>query len=77
MVVTDTSAENADGTYPFLRVSGNPVKLFQGHNLWGSNDLHGYVMETYRFLCKVLEVPRQPQITPWLNRGPCASIAWT
>lgn len=56
MVVTDTSAENADGTYPYLKVSGNPVKLFQGHNLWGSNDLHGYVLELYHFLCKVLDV---------------------
>jgi len=56
MVVTYTGAQNADDSYPFLKVSGNPVKLFQGHNLWGSNDLHGYVIELYHFLCKTFDV---------------------
>lgn len=56
MVVTYTGAQNSDDTYPFLKVSGNPVKLFQGHNLWGSNDLHGYVIELYHFLCKTFDV---------------------
>jgi II/X family phage/plasmid replication protein len=57
MVVTYTGAENLDGSYPFLKVSGNPTKLFQGHNLWGTNDLHGLVCELYHFLCNALEVP--------------------
>lgn len=51
---TELGEENPDGTYPFLWVSGNPVKLFQGHNVWGSNDLHGLLFETFRFLAESL-----------------------
>ena len=40
-VRTDLCSEREDGTYSHLKFDGNPVKLFQGHNLWGSNDLHG------------------------------------
>ena len=49
-VWTEMGAENDDGTFPFLWVSGNPVKLFQGHNVWGTNDLHGLLLETFHFL---------------------------
>lgn len=28
----------------FIEVSGNPVKWFQGHNLWGTDDVHGLVV---------------------------------
>lgn len=51
---TDLCEENPDGTFPFLWVSGNPVKLFQGHNVWGSNDLHGLLIETFHFLADSL-----------------------
>ena len=54
-VWTEMAAENDDGTFPFLWVSGNPVKLFQGHNVWGTNDLHGLLLETFRFLADALE----------------------
>lgn len=54
-VWTEMSAESDDGTFPFLWVSGNPVKLFQGHNVWGTNDLHGLLIETFRFLADALE----------------------
>lgn len=57
MVVTDSGSQNLDGSYPYLKVSGNPTKMFQGHNLWGTNDLHGLVYELYLFLCQHLEVP--------------------
>lgn len=29
-----------------LEISGNPVKFFQGHNLWGTDDLPALVVET-------------------------------
>jgi II/X family phage/plasmid replication protein len=29
-----------------LEISGNPVKFFQGHNLWGTDDLPGLVQAT-------------------------------
>lgn len=29
-----------------VEISGNPVKFFQGHNLWGTDDLPGLVLET-------------------------------
>lgn len=54
-VWTEMAAESDDGTFPFLWVSGNPVKLFQGHNVWGTNDLHGLLIETFRFLADALE----------------------
>lgn len=40
-----------DGTFPTLFVSGNPTKLFQGHNVFGTNDLSSLVIDTYYFLC--------------------------
>lgn len=53
-VWTEMGSENDDGTFPFLWVSGNPVKLFQGHNVWGTNDLHGLLVETFHFLADSL-----------------------
>nr|WP_221444397.1 phage/plasmid replication protein, II/X family [Rhodanobacter sp. MP7CTX1] len=29
-----------------VEISGNPVKFFQGHNLWGSDDVHALVVHT-------------------------------
>lgn len=53
-VWTDMTSENEDGSFPFLWISGNPVKLFQGHNVWGTNDLQGLLVETYKFLADSL-----------------------
>lgn len=53
-ICTHQEAVNHDDSFPFLWVSGNPTKLFQGHNLWGTNDLHGLILETYDFLSRVL-----------------------
>ena len=46
------SARMADGRQA-VRVSGNLVKWFQGHNIFGTNDLRGLVLES---LSKVLEI---------------------
>ena len=42
-----------------LLVDGNPVKFFQGHNLWGTEDLHGLAQATLIALRTrgVVEVP--------------------
>lgn len=34
-----------------LEISGNPVKFFQGHNLWGSDDLHGLSVAAIEAVC--------------------------
>lgn len=36
--------ENGNGTV--LMISGNPVKWFQGHNIFGTDDVCGLVYET-------------------------------
>lgn len=46
------SARMADGRQA-VRVSGNLVKWFQGHNIFGTNDVRGLVLES---LSKVLEI---------------------
>ena len=46
------SARMADGRQG-VRVSGNLVKWFQGHNIFGTNDLRGLVLES---LAKILEI---------------------
>ena len=33
-----------------IEISGNLAKFFQGHNLWGTDDLHGLVWEFLRWL---------------------------
>jgi II/X family phage/plasmid replication protein len=39
-----------------VEISGNPVKFFQGHNLWGSDDLPSLVVETTRHVAAVLGI---------------------
>ena len=36
---------------PALWVSGNPAKWFQGHNIFGVDDLHGLVLEMIERVC--------------------------
>lgn len=49
-----------------LEISGNPVKWFQGHNLWGTDDLHGLVMETIYALISHLPLnPTQSDREAW------------
>lgn len=33
-----------------VEISGNPVKFFQGHNLWGCDDVHALVVHTLEHL---------------------------
>jgi len=54
------------GNPTHIRVHGNPVKWFQGHNVFGSNDVHGIVMETMRALARALDViPTPDDVEAW------------
>jgi II/X family phage/plasmid replication protein len=58
--------ENGNGT--ILMISGNPVKWFQGHNIFGTDDLCGLVYETMLRLCTILEIRPSPEdIRAWQN----------
>ena len=37
-----------------LEISGNPVKFFQGHNLWGTDDLHALAVATVEAVASLL-----------------------
>jgi len=45
------------GDYTHIFIDGNPVKFFQGHNLWGSDDLHGLCIELCLKLSQILNLP--------------------
>lgn len=61
------SARMADGRQA-IRVSGNLVKWFQGHNVFGTNDLRGLVLEA---LTKILEIgnisPSISEMQSWVT----------
>lgn len=51
-----------------IKISGNPIKFLQGHNLFGSDDLRGLVVATMRKLCALLEVSIHPDdLSKWLG----------
>ena len=43
-----------------IEISGNPVKFFQGHNLWGTDDLHALAVDTIRTVARLLSLPFSP-----------------
>ena len=61
------SARMADGRQA-VRVSGNLVKWFQGHNIFGTNDLRGLVLES---LSKVMAIgklsPTISELQNWVS----------
>lgn len=48
-------------TGDFLCVSGNPVKWFQGHNLFGTDELVPLVQATCEAVCELLGLPVMPE----------------
>lgn len=59
--------ENGNGTV--LMISGNPVKWFQGHNVFGTDDLGGLVYETMMRLCSIFHFEPSPdELRAW-RRG--------
>ena len=54
---------------PAIWVSGNPAKWFQGHNIFGSSDMHGLVLEMlHRICCSVGLAPSSDDLALW-NAG--------
>jgi II/X family phage/plasmid replication protein len=47
--------------YTHIVFDGNPVKFFQGHNLWGTDDLVGLMSETMLKVAKILNLPISTQ----------------
>ncbi len=45
-----------------VEISGNPVKWFQGHNLWGTDDLPGLLVATLEALCAHDGLPLCPTV---------------
>lgn len=48
-------------TPQILRISGNPSKLLQGHNLFGSDDINGCFVESGDFLLKCADLFPSPE----------------
>lgn len=57
-----------DGGYCFLEISGNLAKFFQGHNLFGSDNLPGLVFDFMRWLAleqPVAVAPSPSDVQAW------------
>lgn len=56
----DILANNALGfekyEYRLIEITGNPTKFFQGHNLLGSNDIHGLAMAMCEEVCRRYDI---------------------
>lgn len=48
--LTIRSATHTADPLTHVEISGNPVKFFQGHNLWGCDDVHALVVHTLEHL---------------------------
>lgn len=44
-----------------LEIKGNPVKFFQGHNLWGTDDVPSLAVATCHAVAELLSLPVDPQ----------------
>lgn len=52
-----------------ISISGNPVKWFQGHNIFGSDDLVNLVYETILRLSELLESPQPESMLASIRSG--------
>lgn len=46
-----SSGGDGQGRATHLQISGNPAKFFQGHNVFGSDDLVGLIFDLYTRIC--------------------------
>jgi II/X family phage/plasmid replication protein len=54
------------GSRPHIQVSGNPTKFFQGHNVFGTDDLHGLVLAMLYSICHLKGIkPSSYDIRDW------------
>jgi II/X family phage/plasmid replication protein len=58
-----------DGDTWLIEISGNPVKWFQGHNLFGTDDLPNLIYETVIKLGELFDCPQPDWIKCALKRG--------
>ncbi|MDC9547520.1 phage/plasmid replication protein, II/X family, partial [Pseudoalteromonas sp. CST4] len=52
-----------------IEISGNPVKWFQGHNIFGSDDLPNLIYETVIKLSRLLGMPQPQSYLDGIKRG--------
>jgi II/X family phage/plasmid replication protein len=48
-----------------IEISGNPVKFFQGHNLWGTDDLQALVIATIEHIAHTLAIGTSDDHKEW------------
>lgn len=48
------TAMNRSAGLDFIEIDGNPAKFFQGHNLWGTDDLPGLAVATLEAVAEAL-----------------------
>ena len=56
-----TAETDDQGNGKILSISGNPTKWFQGHNIFGTDDICGLIYETMLRLCNILEISPSPE----------------
>jgi II/X family phage/plasmid replication protein len=65
-IQSEQSSRNPEtGLYTHIVFDGNPVKFFQGHNLWGTDDLIGLMAETVFRVSNILGLT--PTADDWEN----------
>lgn len=63
------TATNEIGKTSHLEIDGNPVKFFQGHNLWGTDDLPALVIATCEAVADALGLPVSPETRQLWKQG--------
>jgi II/X family phage/plasmid replication protein len=52
-----------------VEITGNPVKFFQGHNLWGTDDLPALAVATCEAVAQILKLAVHPEDLSAWNAG--------
>ena len=65
-----TAEHASDQPCTHVEISGNPVKFFQGHNLWGTDDLAALAVATLHHVAQVLQLtPSDDDLRSWSLGG--------
>jgi len=67
-VRTSEVLPGTNDTY-LIELSGNPVKWFQGHNIFGSDDLPNLIYETVLKLSNILDLPQPEEYLSAIRKG--------
>jgi len=69
-IQSDHSSRSPEtGLFTHIVFDGNPIKFFQGHNLWGTDDLIGLMIETVYRVSKLLALTPTVQDWEWIVKG--------